>query len=250
MPAPELGGVIVLGATSAIGRAVAAEFASRVPRLVLAARDRDEARAIASDLAVRRGARAEVVSLEALDPRSHSGTVDACLDASGPGPVGVVLCVGHLGDRSPTRGPEEAVRLVQVNLVAAVSLLEHFAARMESGRGGWICAFSSVAGDRGRQSNYLYGAAKGGLTIYLQGLRNRLHPAGIPVITVKPGFVDTRMTYGRRGVFLAATPEAVARSVRRAVESRRGTIYVPFFWRPLMAVIRSIPEPIFKRLRL
>lgn len=242
--------VVVLGATSAIGRAVAAEMAPRVRRLVLAARDGDEAGRIAADLRVRHGTDVSTVAFEALDFASHAAAADACLDAAGPGAVGVVLCLGYLGERGAGVEHAEAMRIVQVNFTACVSLLEAFAGRMEAGRGGWICALSSVAGDRGRQSNYLYGAAKGGLTVYLDGLRNRLHPAGIPVVTVKPGFVDTRMTYGRPGVFLAAAPETVARAVRAAVEGRRHTVYVPFFWRPVMWMIRSLPEAVFKRMKL
>lgn len=242
--------VVVLGATSAIGRAVAAEMAPRTPRLVLAARDADEARAIAADLGVRHGTAVSVVPLEALEFASHAAAVEACVAAAGPGALGVVLCLGYLGERGAGVDPAETMRIVQTNFTACVSLLEAFAARMETGDGGWICALASVAGDRGRQSNYLYGAAKGGLAVYLQGLRNRLHPAGIPVVTVKPGFVDTRMTYGRPGVFLAAAPETVARAVRRAVERRRHTVYVPFFWRPVMWMIRSLPETVFKRMKL
>jgi decaprenylphospho-beta-D-erythro-pentofuranosid-2-ulose 2-reductase len=243
-------GVVVVGATSAIGRAVAAEMAPRVRRLVLAARDGEEARAISADLRVRHGTGVSTVPLEALDFASHAAAADACLDAAGPGAVGVVLCLGYLGEAGAGVGHAEAMRILQTNFTACVSLLEAFAGRMEVGDGGWICALSSVAGDRGRQSNYLYGAAKGGLTVYLDGLRNRLHPAGIPVVTVKPGFVDTRMTYGRPGVFLAAAPRTVARAVRRAVERRRHTVYVPFFWRPVMWVIRAVPEIVFKRMKL
>lgn len=242
--------VVVLGATSAIGRAVAAEMAPRARRLVLAARDADEARSIAADLRVRHGTEVSTVAFQALDFDSHAAAVDACLEAAGPGAVGVVLCLGYLGERAAGVDHVEAMRIVQTNFTACVSLLEAFAGRMEGGRGGWICALSSVAGDRGRQSNYLYGAAKGGLTVYLDGLRNRLHPAGIPVVTVKPGFVDTRMTYGRPGVFLAAEPAAVARAVRGAVEGRRHTVYVPFFWRPVMWMIRAVPEALFKRMKL
>lgn len=242
--------VVVLGATSAIGRAVAAEMAPRARRLVLAARDGDEARAIGADLRVRHGIDVSTVPLEALDFASHAAAADACLAAAGAGAVGVVLCLGYLGEAGAGVDHAEAMRIVQTNFTACVSLLEAFAGRMEVGDGGWICALSSVAGDRGRQSNYLYGAAKGGLTVYLDGLRNRLHPAGIPVVTVKPGFVDTRMTYGRPGVFLAAAPQTVARAVRRAVERRRHTVYVPFFWRPVMWMIRAVPETVFKRMKL
>jgi short-subunit dehydrogenase len=106
-----------------------------------------------------------------------------------------------------------------------------------------------VAGDRGRQSNYLYGAAKAGLSAYLQGLRNRLFHAHVKVLTVKPGFVDTHMTYGRSGLFLVASPESVAKGIFRAIVKGKDVVYLPWFWRPIMLVVRSIPEGIFKRLR-
>jgi short-subunit dehydrogenase len=106
-----------------------------------------------------------------------------------------------------------------------------------------------VAGDRGRQSNYLYGAAKAGLSTFLQGLRNRLFHANVKVITIKPGFVDTHMTYGRPGLFLVASPESVARGIFRAIAKGKDVVYLPWFWRPIMLIVQSIPEAIFKRLR-
>jgi len=107
-----------------------------------------------------------------------------------------------------------------------------------------------VAGDRGRQSNYVYGAAKGALTLYLQGLRNRLQTAGVRVVCVKPGFVDTAMTFGMPGLFLVASPEHVGERIARAVEGKTDVLYVPWFWRYIMLIIRAIPEAVFKRMKL
>jgi short-subunit dehydrogenase len=109
---------------------------------------------------------------------------------------------------------------------------------------------TSVAGDRGRQSNYVYGAAKGGLDRFLQGLRNRLHPAGVAVVTLKPGFVDTPMTAGVAKSPLFASSRRVGRAIHRAIEARRNVVYIPWFWRPIMFLITSMPEAVFKRLRL
>jgi short-subunit dehydrogenase len=140
--------------------------------------------------------------------------------------------------------------MLDSNFTAAVSVLnlaaDYFAAR----RGGFLCVLSSVAGDRGRQSNYLYGAAKGGLTVYLQGLRNRLSRSGVQVTTVKPGFVDTPMTYGKPGLFLTATPERAARGILRAIRRRKDEVYVPGFWRWIMEIVRTVPECVFKRMKL
>ena len=144
----------------------------------------------------------------------------------------------------------EARRILDTNFTGCVSALEILARRFEARRAGFIAALSSVAGDRGRQSNYLYGAAKGGLSTYLQGLRNRLHHSGVRVVTIKPGFVDTAMTYGRPGLFLVASPERVARAVYRALRGGQDVVYVPWFWRPVMFAMRGVPERLFKRLRL
>jgi short-subunit dehydrogenase len=126
--------------------------------------------------------------------------------------------------------------------------LQTIAPLMEQRGGGTVVGVGSVAGDRGRIGNYVYGAAKAGFHTYLSGLRNRLTRAGGHVVTVKPGFVDTAMTWGLPGMFLVATPDMVARDILTAVEKKRNVIYTPFFWRYIMLIIRSIPEPIFKKL--
>lgn len=143
-----------------------------------------------------------------------------------------------------------AVEAIGVNFVSAASLLSHLANLMEKRRGGTIAVISSVAGDRGRQSNYVYGAAKAGLSAFASGLRNRLQKSGVSVVTIKPGFVDTPMTAHVKKGPLFATPEAVARGIVKAIDRRKDVVYVPGFWRPIMWLIRSIPERIFKRLSL
>jgi short-subunit dehydrogenase len=131
-------------------------------------------------------------------------------------------------------------------------LLEKFATMMESQRGGCLAAISSVAGDRGRQSNYIYGAAKAGLSTFLDGLRNRMFRVGVHVLSIKPGFVDTPMTLGKINPRspLVASPDRVARDIDRALLRRENVLYTPWFWWPIMKVIRLVPEPIFKRLGL
>ena len=134
--------------------------------------------------------------------------------------------------------------------LGAMSVLDQCAALMAAEGQGFIVGISSVAGDRGRQSNYYYGSAKAGLTAYLSGLRNRLSSQGVHVMTVKPGFVDTAMTYGLKGMFLVASPEDIGRAIVRAVEKRRNTVYLPWFWRYIMLIIQHLPEFLFKRLKL
>ena len=245
------GTVLIVGATSAVARALAAELARGGHGLVLAARDLPEARAVAADAALRFGVPARAVELDALDFDSHPRVLGEVLREAGGALEGAVIAVGYLGDAELARGDfAEARRIIDVNLTACVSLLTVLAEHFERRGSGFLCVISSVAGERGRQSNYVYGAAKGGLTTYLQGLRNRLHPAGVRVVTVNPGFVDSRMTFGKPGTFLVAPPERVARGIRRAVEGRDDVVYLPGFWRPVMIAIRSIPEFVFKRMKL
>jgi short-subunit dehydrogenase len=243
--------VLILGATSAIAREVAAEFASHRFDLILAGRDRVELEALAADASLRYGARVQTQVFDILDFENLPGTLSACLSGAGEELEGVVVSVGYLGDQAAAQSdPCQARRILEINFVGCVLALNVVAEHLERRRKGFICALSSVAGDRGRQSNYLYGAAKGGFSIYLQGLRNRLSSAGVQVITVKPGFVDTRMTFGHPRLFLVATPESVARGIYKAVVQRKDVVYLPWFWRYIMLVLRLIPERAFKRLRL
>jgi short-subunit dehydrogenase len=245
------GTVLVLGATSAIARAAAGELARVGYDLVLAARDTEEAGAIAADLRLRHGVGAEAVELDALAFDTHPKLVADVLARHGARLEGALVAVGYLGDAERARTDfAEARRILDTNLTACVSLLTPLAEHFERRGGGFLCVISSVAGERGRQSNYVYGAAKGGLTVYLEGLRNRLFPAGVRVVTVNPGFVDTRMTFGKPGTFLVARPEAVARGIVRAIARGRDVVYLPGFWRPVMFAIRAIPERLFKRLKL
>ena len=250
MPERPRGTVLVAGATSAIARATAAELARRGHALVLAARDVAEAEAIAADLRLRFGVAARAALLDALDFASHETLADSVL-AEGDAFEGVVVALGWMGDTETARhDADEARRTIDINLTAVVSLLTPLADHLERRGTGFVCVVSSVAGDRGRQSNYVYGAAKGGLSVYLQGLRNRLFHAGVRVVTVKPGFVDTRMTFGLPGTFLVAAPERVARGIVRAIEGGLDVVYLPGFWGPVMRGIRAVPERLFKRLKL
>lgn len=243
--------VLILGATSAIARAVAAEFARQGFDLLLAGRDPQELDTLAGDLRLRHGVKTEGRPFDALALDTHRAFVEDCRKASKETLAGAVLCFGYLGDQAVAQMDLlEARRILDTNLLGAVSILGLLANHFETRRGGFLCALSSVAGDRGRQSNYIYGAAKAGLTVFLQGLRNRLSASGVAVITIKPGFVDTQMTYGLPGLFLVASPEKAARRIAKAVLQGRDEVYVPGFWRPVMFLIRSIPERIFKRLRL
>jgi short-subunit dehydrogenase len=239
-----------MGATSGLASNLAKEFAAHKFDLVLGGRDRDELNALASDISLRNSVRASILLFDALDQQTHAESLRSFLSETGNALACAVICVGYLGDQVKGQSDwEEARSILETNFTGCVSALNVLANHFELRRTGFICAISSVAGDRGRQSNYLYGAAKAGLSVYLQGLRNRLFPAGVRVITVKPGFVDTSMTYGRPGMFLVASPESVAQGIFKAIVKGTSVVYLPWFWHPIMLVVKSIPEAIFKRLK-
>ncbi|HEU4474945.1 MAG TPA: SDR family oxidoreductase, partial [Gemmatimonadales bacterium] len=237
-----------MGATSAIATEVARAYAERGARLFLTGRNRERLAAVADDIGVRGGS-VEIAELDVLDIGSHAAVIEQAF-ASG-GLDAVLVAHGTLPDQAACRqSPAETVRALEVNFTATVALLTLLANRFEAQHRGTIAVITSVAGDRGRQSNYVYGAAKGGLAVFLQGLRNRLHHAGVSVVTLKPGFVDSPMTAGLPRNRLYTTARRAGRSIHRAIEGRRDVAYIPWFWRPVMVLIRSLPESVFKRLRL
>lgn len=251
LPRSHRGIVLVLGATSSIGRHAAAGFARRGYDLCLAGRNQDELTRIASDLSLRHGVKVQSVSFDAAHAGSSNSMMDVVMDESFGDLSGVLLCFGVLGDQPVAQEDAPYAReVIGINFTAAVSLLTPLANYFEERKQGFIGVISSVAGDRGRQSNYVYGAAKGGLSIYLQGLRQRLSKAGVTVTTIKPGFVDTKMTFGLPGMFLVADPADVGESIARAIEKRKSVAYIPGFWRWIMLIIKLIPERVFVRLKL
>lgn len=241
--------VLVVGATSGIGRATAEALAARGYALYLTGRNQDELARNATDLRLRFNVETAFASFDVEHTKHHAHFLAEVLKITG-GIKGVVMTVGLLGDQESARRTPRLEQIFHVNLVGPASFLAHCADELESKKGGFIVGISSVAGDRGRQSNYVYGAAKGGFTRYLQGLRNRLHASGITVLEVRPGFVDTPMTFGLPGLFLVASPEYVGERIARALDARRDVVYVPWFWRYIMFAVRSMPECIFKRLTL
>ena len=245
------GTVLILGATSSIARHTAAAFARRGFDLCLAGRDQDEVQRVASDLNVRHGVSVQPVQFDAADAGAADRMMDIVRDKEFGALSGVVLCFGVLGEQAIAQGDAARSReIITINLTAAVSLLTPLANYFEERRAGFIGTISSVAGDRGRQSNYVYGAAKGGLSIFLQGLRQRLSKAGVTVTTIKPGFVDTKMTYGLPGMFLVADPADVGEEIARAIEKGKSVAYIPGFWRWIMLIIKLIPERVFVKLKL
>ena len=243
--------VLITGAVGGIGRAVAAQLAQQGDALVLAGRDEVELERTAADLRLRHNVEVTVRPFDALAYVNHAGLVDDC-ECSVP-LDGAVLCHGYMAEQPEAEADfAEAHRMIEVNYSSYISLLSVLADRFQQRGRGYLCAVSSVAGDRGRQSNFIYGSSKAALTTYMQGLRNRLFRHDVSVITINPGFVDTRMTRGKLNPAspMVASPERVARDIVRAIRRRRSIVYTPWFWRPIMLVIRLIPERLFMRLKL
>jgi short-subunit dehydrogenase len=241
--------VLILGATSPIARALALHFAQAGAALYLAARDTGEAERIAHDLAVRTGASALAGPFEATNFASHAELVRQASEQLG-GLDGVVLCFGVLGDEPVAQhDPAEAIGVVNQNFTAAVSVLTIVAGHFESQQSGFIVVIGSVAGDRGRARNYVYGSAKGALALFVQGLRGRLARTQVRITTIKLGTVDTRMTWGREGAPLTVTPEKAADRIYHAWRRGAEVVYVPGVWRIIMGGLKLMPERLFKRLR-
>ncbi|MFC5528993.1 SDR family oxidoreductase [Cohnella yongneupensis] len=242
--------VLVLGATSGIAQEIVKQLANDGVNLVLAGRSESELGRLQGDLRVRHNGNFHVANFQATAFETHVSFFDECVRNLGH-LDGIILCYGYMGDQQQSQVDNNlAKEVIDVNYTSCVSILHIAAQYFEARKSGFICAISSVAGDRGRQSNYIYGSAKGALSLFLQGLRNRLSKSGVNVLTVKPGFVDTKMTFGQEGLFLVAKPERVARDIIKAIRKNKSILYTPFFWKWIMLIIKSIPERIFKRLSL
>ena len=242
---------LLLGATSGIGRAIARRWAANGQHLLLAARDLEECERVAADLRVRFGIQTQCVAFDALAFDQYENVWRDCLSRAGGNIAGIIVCHGFLALRDQTdREPSLVRQSIDINYTSPALFLNLATSEFEKTRRGYIIGVSSVAGDRGRQSNYLYGSAKAAFNAYLAGLRNRLFKSNVHVLTVKPGFVDTAMTWDLSGTFLVATPESVAKDIWNGLQRRRDVLYTPFFWRYIMLIIRHIPEFIFKRMKM
>jgi short-subunit dehydrogenase len=239
--------VLIVGATSDIARATARAFGARGHALALAARNGGSRLADdVADLRLRHNVEVEALDFDLAD----TGGYDALLSRAAPGIV--ICCVGLLGDQTKARGDAAlAGEIMMTNYVLCGLFLNKVAERFEHEGKGAIIGISSVAGDRGRATNYVYGSAKAGFTAFLSGLRNRLAAKNVRVLTVKPGFVATRMTEGMNlPQALTASPEQVAERIYAAWRAKRDVIYVLRRWRLVMLAIIHIPEAIFKKMKI
>ncbi|QJD29408.1 SDR family oxidoreductase [Methylococcus geothermalis] len=242
--------ILIIGATSAIAQATARRFARRGDRLYLLGRDPDRLDGMAQDLRIRGAESVSYASFEAEDFARHPALLDQAYEALGGLDV-ALIAHGTLPDQRACEASfDTARRELNVNALGTLSLLTHLANRLESQGSGTLAVISSPAGDRGRQSNYVYGAAKAMVTVFCQGLRNRLFGSGVHVLTIKPGFVDTPMTAAFDKGMLWAQPEQIAAGIEKAIGKGKDSVYLPGFWAFIMLAIKHIPEGIFKRLKL
>ncbi len=241
--------VLVIGATSAIAKAVSRLYAGRGERLFLIARDKQRLKEMAEDLTVRGADSVSTSTLDLLQHDQHSKAIETAVSFLGSIDVALV-CHGVLPDQE--RSEEDfaaAAEALDVNGLSVISLVTELATTMKQQGNGKIAVITSVAGDRGRQPNFVYGAAKAMVSTYLQGLRGKLLSHGVEVIDIRPGLVDSPMTAHLDKSVLFSSPETVASKIVKSIDRNRHTVYAPGYWRFIMLIVGSIPEVIFKRLK-
>jgi short-subunit dehydrogenase len=234
--------ILIIGATSAIAEATARIWAREKHRFFLIARNGARLESLAADLVVRGAESTDTLQQDLDELDRHSGALDRAAEFLGEIDI-VLIAHGTLADQAACE--QDVTKVLpefHTNAISVISLLTHLANRLENQGHGSIAVISSVAGDRGRKSNYVYGAAKGAVTIFLQGMRQRLLPRGIHVMTVKPGLVDTPMTRDFSKGLLWASPDTIGRIIADGVARGRQVVYAPSFWRWIMAGIRWLPE--------
>jgi short-subunit dehydrogenase len=242
--------VLIVGATSAIAEATSRVWAGRGDALFLVGRKEQRLETIAADLRVRGASSVHCMAIDVCNVNQQSDMLDAAVAAMGGLDV-ALIAHGSLPDQKACeRSVEMTLNEISVNALSVIALATRLGDRFEAQGQGTLAVISSVAGDRGRQSNYVYGAAKGMVSLFFQGLRNRLAKKGVQVLTIKPGFVDTPMTAAFPKGLLWAQPEQIACGIVKAVDKKSDEVYLPGFWRLIMLLIRHIPESLFKKLSL
>ncbi len=240
--------VLIVGAKSDIAKEVARVYAKNGYNLYLAARGVEELKDVATDLEVRSSINVELIEFDVTDYDSHVTLYNALPKR----PLGVIVVSGYMNEQHLVENDwNETLKTINVNFTGAVSLLNIVANDFEKEKHGFIVGVSSVAGDRGRKANYIYGSAKAGFSTYLSGLRNRLYESGVSVLTVKPGFVATKMTENLDlPEKLTAQPSEVAEDIFNAQQKGQSVLYTKWVWRYIMLIIKHIPEFMFKKMSI
>jgi decaprenylphospho-beta-D-erythro-pentofuranosid-2-ulose 2-reductase len=242
--------ILIIGATSAIASETAKCFAQENAELFLVGRNAEKLAAVADDLKVRGAKRVEIFALDLSNLDGHQEMFDTAVSTLGTLDM-LLIAHGTLGDQKLCeRSVTETLKEFTNNCTSVISLLTISANYFEQQKYGCIAVVSSVAGDRGRPGNYVYGTTKAAVSAFLQGLRSRLYKSGVSVVTVKPGLVDSPMTVSLKKSPLFASPRRAGQGVYQAMKKRKDVVYLPGYWRLIMFVVRSIPESIFKRLSL
>ena len=243
--------ILLIGAGSAIATAVARRYAAHQSSLFLIARNGSRLALQQQDLLVRGAARVGTRVLDLLNHEEYETAINAATEFFGQDDIDLVLiCHGSLPDQEAAEQDFDlARREIDINGLSVISLLTRLTPYLKAQGRGMLAVVTSVAGDRGRQPNFVYGAAKALVSTYLQGLRGKLLPYGVDVLDIRPGLVDSPMTQQFDKGLLWSSPELVARQIDKAIRRKRHTVYVPGYWRLIMAVVRSIPEAVFKRLK-
>jgi len=242
--------ILVLGATSGIAEACIRLWANRGDALYLVARNADKLAVVAADARTRGASHIGTAVANLDDTAGHAEVLAHAINSLGGLDV-AFLALGVLGEQPEAeKNFAAADQILHTNFVAPVSLLTWLANYTAQRHAGTLAVLSSVAGERGRKSNYVYGSSKAGLTAFVDGLRNRIDRDGVRVMTIKPGPVKTAMTEGMKGSAKFADVEAVAASLVKAIDRGDDVVYVPGIWRVIMAVIRAVPERVFKKMNL
>ncbi len=241
--------ILIIGANSAIATAVARQYAQRGDQLFLVGRDASRITTLSADLTVRGATAVSQEILDLADTHRHNALVEKAFEQMGCIDL-ALICHGTLPQQEDCERDFDALlEGLKVNTLSTLSLLTELGNRFEQQGSGKIAVITSVAGDRGRRSNYAYGASKAMVSTYLQGFRGRMHAHGVDVIDIRPGLVDSPMTSEIKKGLLFSSPDRVARCVVKGIERRRTTLYAPGYWRFIMLVVRLIPDSLFKRLK-
>jgi len=243
--------IVVFGASSAIAQALARAYAAEGARFFLIGRNPERMAAVKGDLAVRGAKAVDTLNADLADMQGHAALIDQARTALGAIDL-VIVAHGTLADQSASiRDVDLALNELTANFLSHASILTHVANVLDAQGHGTIIVLGSVAGDRGRRANYVYGSAKAGLAVFTEGLRHRLAMRGVTVILVKPGLIDTPMTaaFAKKGP-LWSTPQRVAIDIRAGIARGSAVVYTPWYWRWIMCVIRALPDAVFKRLSI
>lgn len=240
--------VLIVGAKSDIAKEVAREYAKNGYDLYLAARKSESLDELAQDLQVRSNIKVQTKEFDIAKFETHSEFYESLE----PKPLGVIVVAGYMAEQKECQDDfTKTLETITVNYAGAVSILNIISNDMQKNKNGFIVGVSSVAGDRGRKANYIYGSSKAAFSSYLSGLRNRLYENGVKVLTVKPGFVATKMTEGLDlPEKLTASPQEVAEDIYKAQQKGKDILYTKWIWRFVMMIIKNIPEVVFKRLSI